>query len=710
MAAGSQLNSSKGSQQTSSMLAEAGGLEIKTNMWFDKSSGSQLPEDNSYVLLQSKTKELIQMGGGNITVKATGDLYIGAAQNRFDTTAGDHQVVVAGDKHDVNLGNETKQVGEANAKQIDAAQKLNKATSEIDKKKMDTIKSTEGQPVECPVCATEILTDRGQCLLDEAIKLIRLAIPNFPYPLDVVQKLLDFLGIPFLTPEPVKTLNGGAGCGSPGCDGGMVKSPQPAIQKANEEAANELKSKQEELAKYQKDMGDGGTHTMGPYTGDVAVHVGSPGAMNDAPTVVLKDWNFTPFGLTNDTTPQGTGFIPHTKGNCEKAIHSDPLINPGSFSLTVNEKMTIEVGAPGIDVHTIGKVQLNGAVTNIVATDGELGILSNNRTTIKGKNVIIDADDKSGDSGISIQATNTMVTGALNVQGDLAVKGHISMDGGISCTHLTCPGERVATGPSGDAHQVESGATWNNPLAGEQATIYDTYDKAYKAISRDVYNFLSLNIANGLAEIKTLIEEEYSSSMLKLGIDCSGPGLPTGFAFTYDAGIGPSVGGPLLLDGYAYVIDPQTGTPLPVFFQGGQYMAYSFVIPGQIMPVYNYTHVHNSPGANHSHDYTVPQMDPMGTNTAARGARPEPSNVPSPAKASGHGSKPGHKTMGDLCLPCINPFGGKKGNGRGNGRRNAIYGLPPEDDYWNTGNYVPADAKFDPDGNLVPPPSIDLNC
>ena len=684
------INSLDGSQQTSSFLTEAGGLEFKTNLYNDPNFGSAFPSDHSYVLLQGKCKELIQLNNGQITLKAPADLYIGSEQNLFHSIGGDHQTVLGGDNHSYVKGNETKQVGEAAPKQVDAAKKLQKATHEIDKKKVETLKNTKGDQVKCPTCSSKVLTDRGQCLIDLVMKLIRLAIPNFPYPLDIFQKFMNFLGVPMLSPQETKELNGGKGCGSPGCVGGMVASPQKAIEKANEVAVKELKSKQKELEKFQRDMGAGGTHAMGPFMSDMSIHVGHPETMNASPTVVLKDNHVVPFGFTNETTPQGAGFIPKSKGNCKQAIHTDPLINPGSLFLQVTEKYTMIVGSPGIDIHTTGLAQLNATTTTINATEGELTLSSNNVTTLKGKNIIIDANDRSGDTGVRIDAENTMVAGALHVQGDLALKGTLSLDGGLFCTHITCPGERIATGPSGPSHQVHSGATWNNPVGGLQATLYDQYDKTYKKISRDLFNTISLNIINGMSEIKTLVEETYASMMLAGIID--NMGLPTGYAQTYFTAPGVPAGPPLMVNGIAMA------GPYPVSF------IYTFVVPGQTMPVFNFTHNHGSPGGNHSHDYTSYQGHAVANNQTARASRPEPSHVPTPAKATGMGSKPGHKNMGDLCLPCINPFGGS-------GKRNSKYGLGETDrDVYGNNNYVLANAKFDEGGNLVPPPSIELPC
>jgi hypothetical protein len=691
------LNPEEGFRHTSAMLTPAGGLEMSSDVRQQVEMGSSLVEDNSYVLLQGKAKELVQLNGGNVTLKATGDVWQGG-QNFFKSIAGDSQTVIQGSEYSYVQGDRVTMGGDATEEKVQAAKDAQKIASEIDKKKMDTIKNTKGSETECPTCAQEVLTDRGQCLLDLIFKLIRLAIPNFPYPLDILQSLLNFLGVPMESPETVKQLNGGEGCGSPGCKNGKITTPQEGIQQANKQAADDLKSKQKQLAEHQKKMGSGGTQVMGPFTGDVALYVGHPEAMNMSPTVALKEPDVIPFGHTNEKS--GKGFIPNSKGNCKKAVYSDPLILPGSFTLGVGQKLTIKSGSPGVEVKTSGLMNLVGSMTTVTASEGELVMMSNNVTKVKGKNIIIDAEDLSGDSGIYMDAKSVKCTGALAVDGDLSVKGHISMDGGITTTHITCPGERVASGPSGAAHQVHSGGNWNNPTTGLQATVFDQFDKSWKKVSRDIFNVLSLNIINGMAEIKTLIEETYSTLMLNTIIDNTF--MPTGFGTTFFAQPGVPAGPPLMVNGVAFAMTKDG--PAPVVFQ------YTFVVPGQTLPVYTFTHNHGSPGGNHSHDYTSFQGDPVGTNTAARANRPNPSHVPSPAKSTGIGTKPGHKNTGDLCIPCIWPFGG---GGPNAAKRNSSYGIDPNlyNNVYNGTNYVNVSAvNMDSDGNLVPPPSLDLGC
>lgn len=680
-----------GFKQQSGLYSEAGGLEMRSDI-FPSKDGSSQPQDNSYVLLQDKTKALLQLNNGNVTIKGN-DVFIGSKGNFFQSILGDAQLVNQGDYYTYIKGDQQETVGSSSKEELEATKKAKQIALEIDKKKVESIEKGEGTDVPCPTCSMSVLTDRGQCLLDLVWKLIRLAIPNFPYPLDILQKLLDFLAIPFLTPEEVKQINGGKGCGSPGCKGGTCKSPQKDIQDANENAAKELKSKQKELNDAQKKMGSGGTKVFGPFSGDVALFVGQPDAINQSPTVALTKHHGTiPFGFENNEV----GFIPNSKGNCKKAVYCPPLQNPGSLSLTVAEKFTLQTGSPGIEALTSGRLAVKAEDVLLTSAKGEFTITSNNVTTLKGKNVIIDGNDRSGDDGILLDAKNVKATGALHVNGDLAVKGAISMDGGIYCTHITAPGERIATGPAGPASQVQSNAQWNNPVTGLQATVFDQFDKSWKKVSRDIFNTISLNIINGMAEIKTLIEETYSTMILSIGIE--NLGQPAGFGTTFFASPGMPSGPPLMVNGTA-----QAG-PYPVVF------TYTFVVPGQTFPVYNFTHNHGSPGGNHSHDYTAFQGNYVGTNNAARASRPNPSHVPSPPKQKGTGTKPGHKNMGELCIPCIWPFGGGGPNAK---KRNKTYGLDPNayNNVYNGTNFVPVTAlTFNPDGTLNPPPFLDLGC
>jgi hypothetical protein len=673
------------------LYSEAGILEFKNNVREDE-HGSYIPDDRSYVLLQDKFHSLIQFIGGTITIKAASDILINAGQNLFFTIGGDVQWNYQGDKHEYIQGNHTVQYGQQDEEKTKAAKALQQLTKSIDKTKMDTIKEAEGADMPCPVCIQKFLTDRAQQISDKAFNIARIYLGFFPFPWDLLQKYINMLIVPFLSTTSNASLNGGQGCGSPGCKNGTVKSAMPAIQDANEKAAQELESKQEQLKEQQKKLGTGGSQVQ-RYSGDVSINIGLE--KNDSPTVTTrkgeKGQHVTGFGLVKSATA-GAGLCISSKGSTEHAIHSDPLVNPGSLLVDVCNKMTVNAGSPGIEINTSGKLQSNAAVQTIAATEGELVLTSANRTIVKGKNVIIDAKDGSGDTGVRIDADNVMVAGKLSVTGDIGLKGTLVMDGGLCCTHITCPSERLSTTPTGDANQVQNGATWNSPLNGLQASITDRLDKTLKQLGRDPYAALSLFILDeGCSHLTTIIRETYSSILLNSTIDNTG--LATGFGVT---GWYPYGQVPLQVIG---------ACSCGGFVQG-------IVVPGQILPIFNFTHNHGQNGGDHTHDYSVPAFDGYDNAASARAASPDPSHVPTPAKAKGMGSKPGDKSHGDISS-C---GGGGAGFGGGNvsnarAKRNKAYNISGDGNGFNGKNYVDltpetGNYSFNPDGSMNPPPTF----
>lgn len=679
------LDSSEGSRQANILASEAS-VQESVNLVERDPFGSIIPVDRSYWLQQDKFKNILQSNAEGITVKSPSDVGFFSGNNYYESIRGDRQSVVGGDEHHYVHGDYTEQIGKQTKKEQKAAKELQKITTAIDKKKVETIKNDEGDDYPCPICSQKVLTERAQNYVNSLFKVIRKYLPNFPFSLDVIQKYINMLVIPFLSTTTNISLNGGEGCGSPGCEKGVIKSAQRGIQKANEEAANELKAQQEKINELQKEMGTGGT-VVKSNTGDVQWTIGLE--KNNAPTVTESVHTVTHFGFVNGKKP-GDPLTADSKGSAKLAVHTDPLINPGSLFIDVANKTTINSGSPGFEIQTSGKTSINGATTTIAATEGELTLMSANRTFLKGKNILIDAKDRSGDSGVRIESDNTMVAGKLSVSGDLALKGSIMMDGGLYCTHLTVPSERIATSPTSDAHQCHCNANWNEPTR-LQATLLDQYDKNYKRISRDIAVILTSYVKTP-EYVKTLVEETYSTAMLDSIID--GMGSPTGFAPVYNY---------------------TTFQPLDVIgvTSDGQAVK-GYVVPA-LIPIYNYHHNHGSPGTGHSHDTSVPAFDGHDNAAASRAARPSPSHVPSTAKPHGMGHGAGPKSLGDTTS--CGGGGGAFGSGGSGGKkyktpkqaiadRNAGYGF--SGDPYNKTNYVNTDVPFNPDGTFKNPPQFNM--
>jgi len=672
------------SYQHSGLYHEAGSMQFKQNAQKD-ANGSLISDDRSYIKIQDKFKSIIQFIGGSLILKTFhSDIGLFSGRNLFFTAGADVQWVVEHDYHEYIKGDKTHQAGKISQRQREAAKELQKLTTEIDKEKISTIESTEGEEIACHICEQELLSERGSAVVSRIFRTVKKYVfPNWPYPLEIIEKWVNFLVVPFISSRSNLSMSGGKGCDSPYCKNGKIKSPKTSLDAGNEAAAAAYEGRKEQIADAQKRMESGGAEVV-ELAGDAILRVGLE--RNEAPTVAVVDGGADATRLTASVPAEELMRL-SSKGTPKTAIHSDPLINPGSLMVDVANKFTVITGSPGIEMHTSGKCILDGAVTTIHASQGELTLTSANKTVLKGKSILIDAKDRTGDTGVRIESDYTMVAGLLSVTGDLALKGSLIMDGGLFCTHLTCPTERIDSGASGAAHQVHSSATWTVFGQGA-ATYYDIYDKGYKFLSRDIYNALSLNILN-LSEIKTLIEEQYYSMMLKLPLDNGG--IPTGLAYAGNF--------------------PYGVPPLVVWTPVGP----GFVVPGQWLPIYNFTHLHNSPGGNHSHDTTVPTMDGWGDAPSARQARPSPSHVPTPARTKGMGTPPGHKHYGYAC----GGGGGAFVNGQDNRSqrvkdailaRNQNYGINSMDPYNGT-NYVnttplSGNYSFNPDGTLNPPPNF----
>lgn len=683
----------QGVVRNDALTSEAGVLVMKSNMKVDD-SGSLISDDRSFILLQDKFRSLIQFIGGSVTIKAASDLSLLAGGNVFVETRNDAQFLYGNSKHEYIRGDASIQIGQQTPEQRAAAKRLQQLTSQIDNAKLDTIKTTEGADVECPICAQKMLSDKASGITDKWFAYFRTWLPRMSYPLDLLQYFVNLLVLPFISTTTNLTMTGGEGCGSPGCNKGIIKSPITKIQAGNEKAAEVYEQNKEAIAKAQKETGEGGSFVL-ESVGDVVFKIGAE--KNDTKTTFPMGHGATAFKVGKSAI-NGELQCLNSKGTCESVGHSDPLINPGSLVLDVGNKMTLNAGSPGFEINTSGKGVFNAAVTTIVANEGELTLTSANKTTLKGKNILIDAKDRSGDTGLRIESDNTMVGGLLSITGDIGLKGSIMMDGSLYCTHLHVPSERISTSPGGGAHWSHSNATWNDGLP-TKATFLDQFDKRFKNLTRDpaiVLQALTLTPA----EMATFIEETYSTIMLKIPFDNFVK--PTGVALSH-WWTGPKSASP-------------TSPPLQIVGMCAAGPVHGIVIPGQIQPIFNFQHIHNSPGQNHSHDTSVPAFDGYDSPSASRAATPDPSHVPTPAKAKGMGQRPGFKSIGSISScgggggAFVNPRVSNYKQGR-----NIKYGITGNGSGF-TGNFVNArpnknNYTFNPDGTMNPPPDFTgLDC
>lgn len=663
---------------------EAGSLVFK-NLVKEDEHGSAIPEDRSYVQLADKWGSYINLQAGKMILTSSDEMtqYIGGKHFKF--VQGDTQYNFYGDKHEYIQGTQTIQVGKQNSEVIKNLKKLNELLTEINNVGVKTIEDNagKGDRIPCSTCGVEIEVNRKivSRVIGFICKIFNL-LPNTPVRnlLDKVEWVGGKIEGAFLSTMTTAALNGGSCDGNVNCKNNTIASPAYAIQKGNEAVSEKFKQKQKQIEKLEESLPSGSK--VETIINDLVVHIGGEFNKSDVIATVNGDTVVTELV---DGNPK-YGFIPSSKGAAKTAIYNPPVLRAGSESRYISQKYELKSGSGGIDIGTSGKAEINAATTIINASKGELLLNSANKVIIGGSNIILDSKGNSNGDAIVLDSDRVYVSGKLSVQGDIALKGTLNMDGGISVPHITCPGERVYTGTASSAHNVHSSANWNNPVKPD-ATTTNLFDKIYKII-RDLGAAL-IGLVFTPDFLKTKIEEEYSTIAISMVVDNTW--LATGFAWVQDY--------------YTYM-------PLVAYgacTNGGAVTAY---VQPTAIPIYNYTHNHGSPGDPHTHEYTVPKMLSYGNQAAAINARQPSNSIPTPAPQTGMGSEPGNLNAGSMgpCGGGGSYYGNIERINSSKLRRNQKYGIDSYDPY-NGETYpnVPKDSvKYDPDGKIIPEPSFNL--
>lgn len=665
---------------------EAGAIVFQNNIMAD-SHGSAVPEDTSFVQIQDKWGTYVNMNAGKLLMRSTSEMSQYVGQNYFQYVGGHAQYHFAGDKNEYIQGNWSIQVGRQGKSEIESARRMNQIADDISNSGIKAIEenSGKGERVACNVCSVTVLVDRSSMYVGTVFKYIRKVfsiLPNSPFggTLDKIQKYVGAVVGFFLDDMTTASLNGGS-CKSSGCKNNSMASPLYAIQKGNEAVSQKFKEHQKEIEVLETKLSkDSKTETI-PNSLFLKIGLGN---IRQCETIALVEPNPMITEL-EDGNPKWA-FIPSSRGTCKRAIYNPPTITDGIDFKEITGEYKRKVGSGGIGFDTSGKVEITGSMLVLGSSKGELVLNSPNKTIIGGANIVLDTKGNPNGDAIILDSDRTYVGGKLSVQGDIALKGSLMMDGGIYVPHITCPGERIDTDVSSSAHNVHSNGNWNNPLKLD-ATRTDIFDKIYKVL-RDICAAL-MGLVFTPDYLKTKIEETYSTVMINVVID--GQGLPTGFAMIYE-----------------YT------TYMPVMAYGSCTMGgfvTAFVQPSMI-PIYNWTHNHGSPGDPHTHAYTALKSVTHGNAAASIASRQPASPIPTPPLATGMGTSPGHKNAGDLgpCGGGGGPFGNANRVNSAKLRRNQAYGINAVDAF-DGGDYVNINAKYDEDGTLIPAPDFYLpNC
>jgi hypothetical protein len=620
--------------------SKVGAFFHKIQRWFEPVSDVQ--RDDSNMGMEDQHGSKVILGSGNILIQAINNISLYASKHLNVSVKGNKQEIIAG-THVHHVEEDAKKThGTQNESERQAAEKLHESNAKIQQARLDAMDGA-GDKVSCPVCHTRHAVDEHSDLIDGIFALIRNYMPPFfCFPLDILQKLAQVLISPLLTLKQNVGLSGAKGCGSPACKDGMVESPASAIKAADAAAETAIKAETENINKYSIQLGSGGGKVE-TQKGDVIYRYGLK--KNDLPAYKNKGHHTFPFYWVPAENTKGRDLRFSSRGSAPRVIYAPPQRTHGSVMFDVSNNFTINAGSPGVEIQTSGRFDVKSGDIVMTATNGEAVFGSGNVTTIKGKNVIIDADDKSGDTGFGIQAQHTMVHGSFNVRGDAAFKGHLTTDGSISTPHLIVPSMRARSSGSASSKFCTEGANFL-PVAQVVKNSNFTKDLAFR------YIFTGYLLSP--AGLVSLAMETYDLIMMNILIEP----ITTGIF----AGVGAGLGA-VAVTGF----------------------------------IWNFRHNHTICGNDHSHDVVTPKASYWNSRKGWGGERMAGSHIPTPAPAYGDLPSPGPQSKPGAC----------GGGGLYVKDRNENYNVNI-DDAFNNLNYVPISITRNGDGTIIPTPRFSI--
>jgi hypothetical protein len=629
--------------------------------------------NNSRVEIGDSSGNFISLLAGGLVSGSVGGRSETTSGNKTESTGGRVQKVVGGDNREYTKGNEIKIVGKQLQEDIRDAQRLQRGVEEIEREKVNKIKSTKGEMVPCPTCETEYLKkNKSRQSLFELLR--RIKIPYFGFAIDVLQFLYNLVIGNALRVFTGRQLLGGT-CGNKGCKDGMVESPQRKLEDGNNAAVQKATEMFEDLNQPASRLKCGSSAQL--YSGDVTIRAGL--VDNAAPSHADSEtWHNYEYQHKKDIV-DGSNFVKSGEGNAKRIVATSPHPTVGNITFSAANKIVLQSGSPGLDIITKGHSDLQFGSVTIASGEGETVLCSNNLTTLKGKNIKIDADDRSGAGGILLKSNHTMCAGALHVNGNSTMMGSLAIDGNLCAPFLVTESMRMQTDDSGPTKTIVNGAMWAGT---SQALTFA--DRFLQLIMRDVMPgyvmtaqgifTIALEAFNAL-DISTIIEPIPTGVYLGACVNAAGPGASWGL-------------------------------------------------------VWNFKHCHMQTPQNHTHDYTAPKGQYLNNKEAWGNARTDGSHIPTPATAEGDGTSPGPKSSGGCGGGGTAGFGfGTPNSSASQNRinRNARYGIIGSDAYGNYDfvNSLPSnlnnygltgfnigDFTYDDDGNIRPEIdySIGLEC
>jgi hypothetical protein len=621
--------------RTDQMQAPAGGLQIKS---LKHRSDDEPYSDYSFVILQDAYGALLRFFNGNVIISSTADFTVASMGNYTLSVKGGKQEVVSGNSHIYTEGDSSEMIGSQTDQDKAAINSIYGTINAIQQTRLGVIKGAKGKKMPCPICNGEILREQTNDHINQAKNFLKNRInPWNDGPYETLRKLTSYMVAPVY--EKITVLKArGASCDNPGCKEGYIEDLTESLSGDVKSdgagggggsldeylcggagggggggggTAGFIKSAAASIHSNEANLGIGGHKTI-ISKGDMLLKVGL--RKNDLDAYVSRGSHNQALYFEPAAGDNRQYLVPGGKGNCPKVHRVNAPAMIGNLTLDVSNKLTINAGSPGMDITTGGHINLEGGSVNVIANRGEMVVASNNVTIVKGKNVLIDADDDTGDSGFHVKSKTTMIAGAFNVSGDSAFKGHITTDGGISTPYVVAPTMRLETEVAGSSRMCTGGTVWEEEekIIEENSFIKDLfrkYNAPWSLMSHD-------SLINFVLEA---YEHEMNDIMNEV--------LMSGWAYT----------GGIWSKSTIKVVNADTGQP--------EYV-YSESLPSWC-PVYNYKHKHIQYGESHTHSYTAIKGSYYQDNESWGAERGTGNNSsPTPTPLAGDGPSPGGKSKG----------------------------------------------------------------
>lgn len=653
--------------ETVRKLTQAGSLGQDITDEVTHSIATHMRSGSSHMDIVSKQSVSLADGtpfvANNVTIGSDGTSMTLTGHQYSSGSAGDYRVtargamIYEGDIKSEKIFSDINQVagrdftiiaGEQNNEQYEAAKKLAEITSQVQKEKLEQIKSTarSGEKVPCPLCSTSYAVDRATSFAKRAFKLIRRFLPPyFSYAIDVFQFLLGLILVPFTSIVPGHVLGD---CGNPDCEKGQIPSPQKPIQDANKEAAEKLASKQDEVFDAEKKLGNGGSCSV-VASKDVVISAGM--VINDAPCYTKTVKKSVPIATqTKGSDGKGATTCQRFKSAViDNVVYCAPTNLPGNILLRGGNSVQIVAGAAGIELNTKGRLKIDCGSIEILSSDGEMVFGSRNHTTIKGKVVTIAADDRTNEGGVEIQAPNTVCKG-LSITGNAGIVGGLRLDGELSVPFLNTVGQRTQSDQGSSPDQRIPFTTW----ATGAAQTNDLLNNVRTVLTHYLMPGAMLNLTN----IVKAVMQVYNTIYINTVIEPIPTGLYLGFCCNA-AGPGVSWGW-----------------------------------------VWNWHHNQLEDPKPHHHDYTQPKGNYYDDIQGVRNSAVEPGPVPTKARSNGQGPDGGPKTLAGC--GGFGGWGGGSGGKRFNYNKMNSFGIGDKVTGFTNTRLQSSNIRFkrQPDGNI----------